>query len=87
MFGTGAEIPPRVGAACCSQFAVSRNQVLQRSRGDYKRFRDWIIQTDVGDDVSGRIMEYLWHIIFGREAVFCPYLEECYCRTLGKCET
>jgi Protein of unknown function (DUF3431) len=84
-FGTETEIPERVGAACCSQFAVSRDRVLQRGQEEYKRFRDWILETPLSDDVSGRVMEYLWHIIFGREAVFCPSLQHCYCHTFGKC--
>jgi Protein of unknown function (DUF3431) len=85
MFGNDTQIPERVGAACCSQFAVSKTQVLQRSRDDYKRFRDWILQTSLGDDVSGRVMEYIWHIIFGRDPVFCPELFQCYCDTFGRC--
>lgn len=85
MFGKESLVPPRVGVACCSQFAVSRDQVLKRSVNEYKRYREWILQTGLGDDVSGRIMEYLWHIIFGREPVFCPDVRECYCRTFGRC--
>lgn len=62
-------MPDLVGAACCAQFAVSRNQVLQRPRDDYIKFRQWVIDTDKSDASSGRIMEFLWHIIFGKEAV------------------
>lgn len=85
MFGNETEVPQRVGVACCSQFAVSRTQVLQRPRNDYRGYRDWILQTRLDNDVSGRVMEYLWHIIFGREAVFCPDLRHCYCHTFGRC--
>ncbi|MCJ1228037.1 hypothetical protein MMC12_004697 [Toensbergia leucococca] len=62
-------IPTEVGTACCAQFAVSRDRVLQRPLSDYKRFRRWIIETDESDAKSGRVMEYLWHVIFGMEAV------------------
>ncbi|KAF7171825.1 hypothetical protein CNMCM5623_004149 [Aspergillus felis] len=61
--------PKEVGAACCAQFAVSRKQVLQRPREDYIRFRQWVIDTDKDDATSGRVMEFLWHIIFGKGAV------------------
>ncbi|KAH1638748.1 hypothetical protein KXX39_005004 [Aspergillus fumigatus] len=61
--------PKEIGAACCAQFAVSREQVLQRPREDYIRFRQWVIDTDKDDASSGRVMEFLWHVIFGQEAV------------------
>jgi hypothetical protein len=85
IFGNDTEIPKEVGAACCSQFAVSRSEVLKRPRRDYIRVREWILQSTLPSDVSGRIMEYIWHIIFGRKAEFCPELNECYCRTFGRC--
>lgn len=61
--------PTQVGAACCAQFAVSRERVLQRPLSDYERFRQWIIDTEKSDAKSGRVMEFLWHVIFGMEAV------------------
>lgn len=57
----GVPIPEQVGASCCAQFAVSRDRVRERPRSDYVRFRDWLINTDLTDDLSGRIMEYSWH--------------------------
>ena len=62
-------IPTEVGVACCAQFAVSRNQVYRRPLTDYERFREWIIDTELSDAKSGRVFEYLWHVIFGMEAV------------------
>lgn len=61
--------PGRVGVACCAQFAVSRNQVLQRPLSDYVKFRQWVIDTPETDAVSGRVMEYLWHVIFGKDPI------------------
>ena len=64
------EMAPRlVGAACCAQFAVSRDQVLARPLSDYERFREWIVETEKSDAKSGRVLEFLWHVIFGKEAV------------------
>jgi hypothetical protein len=63
------QAPQLVGAACCAQFAVSREQVLKRPLEDYLRFRQWIIDTEKDDASSGRVMEYLWHVIFGKESV------------------
>jgi Protein of unknown function (DUF3431) len=85
LFDNETETPPIVAAACCGQFAVSRNQVLRRSHEDYKRYRDWLLKTSLTDAASGRTFEYLWHVIFGRAPVFCPDLKYCYCKAYGKC--
>ncbi|KAF7713024.1 Uncharacterized protein PECH_003829 [Penicillium ucsense] len=77
--------PDQVGAACCAQFGVSRSQVLTRPRDDYIKFRQWVIDTELDDATSGRVMEFLWHVIFGMEAVYCPDEELCYCQVYGKC--
>ena len=61
--------PTMVGAACCAQFAVSRDQVLARPLSDYERFREWIVETEKSDAKSGRVLEFLWHVIFGKDAV------------------
>ncbi|KAJ5222139.1 uncharacterized protein N7469_011026 [Penicillium citrinum] len=82
----GVPIPEEVGASCCAQFGVSREKVLERPRSDYMRFRDWLLKTDLTDDLSGRIMEYSWHMIFGEKAVYCPSAKECYCNVFGLCD-
>ena len=63
------EAPVLVAAACCAQFAVSRERVLERPVGDYERFREWVVETEKSDAKSGRVLEFLWHVIFGMEAV------------------
>jgi hypothetical protein len=68
-FGANSEVPETIAAACCAQFAVSRKQVLQRPRSDYVRMHRWLMETEFDDQVSGTIMEYLWHVIFGQEPV------------------
>ena len=81
-----AEIPEEFATACCAQFAVSREQVLKNDLQQYVRLRDWLIETTLSDDMSGRVLEYLWHVIFGRPAVECPQLEKCWCDLYGRCE-
>ena len=66
---TEDEVPEMVGQACCAQFAVSREQVMKRPLEDYVSYRQWVIDTELSDDKSGRVMEFLWHVIFGKEAV------------------
>lgn len=62
-------LPGEVGAACCAQFAVSRDRVSQRPLSDYEGFRKWIVDTKLNDAMSGRVLEFLWHVIFGMDAV------------------
>jgi hypothetical protein len=31
-------------------------------------------------------MEAMWHILFGKEAYFCPSAPECYCKKWGLCD-
>lgn len=62
-------VPEVVGAACCAQFAVSREQVLKRGYGEYEWFHSWLMETELPDEISGRVLEYMWHVIFGKEAV------------------
>ncbi|KAJ5182420.1 hypothetical protein N7492_000036 [Penicillium capsulatum] len=71
-------IPEVIAAPCCAQFAVTREQVLARPRSDYQRYHQWLMETELDDETSGRVLEYLWHIIFGRDAVFCPSKKQCY---------
>ena len=68
------ESVPKVKVACCAQFAVSRSTVLERSREDYVAFRQWLLDTDLDDHISGTAFEYLWHIIFGEMAVQYVYV-------------
>lgn len=72
MFGNSSsspDVPDVVGAACCAQFAVSKKQILERQKSEYETYRNWLLDTPLDDAVSGRIFEYLWHIIFGAPAV------------------
>ncbi|KKA17579.1 hypothetical protein T310_8486, partial [Rasamsonia emersonii CBS 393.64] len=64
-----SDIPEVVATPCCSQFAVSSAQVRKRPLSSYIWFQKWLLETELPDDVSGRIMEYLWHIIFGQDPV------------------
>ncbi|KAE8334824.1 hypothetical protein BDV24DRAFT_169818 [Aspergillus arachidicola] len=63
------DVPEVIATPCCAQFAVSKEQVLQRPLGSYVRYHKWLMETDLPDDVSGRVMEYMWHIIFGKDPV------------------
>jgi hypothetical protein len=62
-------VPREVAAPCCSQFAVSRDQILRRPHSDYQRMYDWVMNNNLPDEATSNIMEYSWHIIFGKEPV------------------
>ena len=79
------QLPDTVGVACCAQFALTRNKILERPVEDYMRYRKWLLETPLVDHVSGRVLEYTWHIIFGQQAVHCPNVHECYCKVFGYC--
>lgn len=78
-----AMFPEAIAAPCCAQFAVSRDQVLSRPLEDYRRYYNWLMNTTLPDAESGRVMEFLWHIVFGRDPVYCPLVDECYCNNYG----
>lgn len=63
------DVPAQIAAPCCSQFAVSRDQILQRPLSDYKRMYNWVLNTKLSDEIVSKIMEYSWHIIFGKEPI------------------
>ncbi|KAJ5947864.1 hypothetical protein N7466_000879 [Penicillium verhagenii] len=77
--------PDQIAAACCAQFAVSKDQVRRRPQDDYVRIRQWLLDTDLNDAKSGRVMEFLWHFIFGMDSVYCPDEQLCYCQVYGQC--
>jgi hypothetical protein len=79
-------VPPVVGVACCAQFSVTRPKIQSIPLPDYKRYRQWLLDTPLEDAISGRILEYAWHIIFGKPPVHCPNAKECYCNTFGLCD-
>lgn len=57
----GVKVPDVVGVSCCAQFGVTRSKVRERPRSEYERYRKWLLETPLPDDLSGRIMEYSWH--------------------------
>lgn len=63
------DVPQIIATPCCAQFAVSSKQVRERSLDEYKKYYTWLMETPLPDDISGRVLEYLWHIFFGQEPV------------------
>ncbi|KAI9675114.1 MAG: hypothetical protein M1817_001522 [Caeruleum heppii] len=82
----GKPVPDAVGVSCCAQFAVSRDKLLERPKEDYEFWRRWLLETPIEDSVSGRIMEYSWHMFMGRPPIHCPDAAACYCNVFGLCD-
>ncbi|KAI8950093.1 hypothetical protein F4801DRAFT_550303 [Xylaria longipes] len=79
-------VPEVVAVSCCSQFGVTRETIRSRPLADYVRYREWLLATPLDDALNGRVFEFAWHIIFGKEAVHCPSAAECYCNVFGLCD-
>ncbi|KKY37746.1 hypothetical protein UCDDA912_g02260 [Diaporthe ampelina] len=67
--GLEGAVPSQLAAPCCAQFAVSRERVLRRDREWWVKLREWLIEAPLPSMNSGRLMEHLWHVFFGMEAV------------------
>lgn len=71
-------IPETISVPCCSQFAVTKDQVLQRPLSDYVWFYQWVLGNDLADTMTSGVLENTWHIIFGQDPVYCPDEAQCY---------
>ena len=67
--GRGGGGMGRWGRRVVRSLRLVGNRCLKRPRGDYERLRGWIVETEKSDALSGRVMEFLWHVVFGKEAV------------------
>ncbi|KAF2029245.1 hypothetical protein EK21DRAFT_101313 [Setomelanomma holmii] len=81
----GEEVPSAVGVSCCAQFAATKEKIRERKKSEYQRYRGWIMDTNLSDSISGRVLEYSWHMIFGKPPVHCPSAKVCYCKVFGLC--
>jgi len=81
----GKDTPKTVKVPCCAQFAVSRQKIHEHPIEFYTKVRQWLIDTPLEDSFSGRVMEYFWHVIFGKSSDYCPDPATCYCRLYGRC--
>lgn len=68
------DVPEEVGVSCCAQFGVTRWKILERPRSEYIRFRNWLAETELTDELSGRIMEYSWHSML-RQVIYVEFAD------------
>lgn len=83
-------IPDAVAGPCCAQFAVSREAIRRLPIDKWEQIRQWIWTLEVPAEQasmkSGLVLEYMWHIIFGKPAYYCPPAKECYCEKWSMCD-
>lgn len=68
-----------IRSQCCAQFVVARNSIWRWEKEEYVALRQWLLDGSAGsrtagktaapsdDRVAGRILSYVWHILFIRE--------------------
>lgn len=66
-------VPKNVGVSCCAQFAATKDKIRERKKSDYVRYRKWIMETQLGDSISGRVLEYSWHSMLLLRPRFLPW--------------
>lgn len=86
-FFPNVTIPKMVSGPCCAQFAVTRETVQSRTVDKYEQIRQWIWKQEAAElnMKTGIVLEYMWHVIFGKPAFFCPPARDCYCKKWGMC--
>lgn len=78
-------IPDVLSQACCAQLALSRDRIHTHPRERYIFLRDWLLNTDLENNISGRIFEYVWQYLWTGAYEFCPKEHICYCDGYGIC--
>lgn len=81
----GVPLPDSISEPCCSQFALSRERIRSNPITEYQRYRDWLLNTPLDDEISGRWIEYSWQYLFTGQAEFCPSQNICFCDGYGFC--
>ncbi|UJR14172.1 hypothetical protein I4U23_001167 [Adineta vaga] len=63
--------PPRGGIKghCCASFVARKEEILKHPKKFYSSIIDYIIASQFSDQLTGRTLEYTWHMIFGQPAI------------------
>jgi hypothetical protein len=67
--GEDYHMPEVIAAPCCAQFAATKEAIRARPKEFWERLQKWLIETPLDSAVSGRLIEYTWHLIFQKEAM------------------
>ncbi|KAK2868086.1 hypothetical protein FQN49_003172 [Arthroderma sp. PD_2] len=80
-----SQLPEVLSQTCCGQFAVSADRLRSIPRDTYLFYRDWLLESPLPDNLSGRVWEYVWQYIFAGVEELCPAEHICYCEGYGVC--
>lgn len=78
-------VPRILAGPCCSQFVVTKEAIRQHPRSQYKRSRDWLVETTWSDYIAGRTWEHMFPWLFRGAATDCPTESNAYCSMYGIC--
>lgn len=78
-------VPKVLSQPCCAQFVLSRDRIRAIPRERFIYYREWLLQTELRDAMSGRVWEYLWHVVFTGKETSCPTANVCLCDGFGVC--
>jgi hypothetical protein len=78
------EVPEILATPCCSQIAVTRERIRGVPREQYKHHINWLLNTNLPDNISGRTWEHMWQHLFLQKAIDCPIEHKAYCRLYRK---
>ncbi len=53
-----------LGHKGCAQFLVTSSRIRMYPKDFYQGLYDWIISTDLPNSVSGRYLEWTWHVFW-----------------------
>lgn len=82
-------IPEKVAAPCCAQFAVTKETVQKWPITKYEEIRQFIWVGGEAKELSmkmGLVMEFMWHILFGKPTYWCEPAKQCYCKKWNMCD-
>lgn len=79
------EIPEILATPCCSQIAVTKQLIRSVPREQYQHHIDWLLNTKLPDNISGRTWEHMWQYLFLQKAIDCPLQHKAYCRLYHIC--
>jgi hypothetical protein len=79
------EIPEILATPCCSQIAVTKQLIRNVPRAQYQHHINWLLETKLPDNISGRTWEHMWQYLFQQKALDCPLEHKAYCRLYHIC--
>jgi len=79
------KVPEILAQPSGNQFAVTREAVRSIPQSDYLRYMEWLINTPLDDEISGRFWEHSFQYLFTGRAVDCPNELKTYCRMYHVC--